>query len=66
MKFSEQLSQETPVNANFCNCLSLENVSTKIYFSKTISSGFSRLYFAIQWHVFPGIKCTIDVQEINI
>ena len=36
-KFSEQVSQETPANAGFCNKLSLEKVSTKIYFSKYIS-----------------------------
>ena len=29
MKCSEQVSQETPANADFCNQLSLENVSTK-------------------------------------
>ena len=29
MKFSEQVSQETPVNASFCNKLSLENILTK-------------------------------------
>ena len=37
MKFLEQVSQETPANAGFCNQLSLENVSTKIYFLKNIS-----------------------------
>ena len=37
MKFSEQVSQETPANAGFCNQLSLENVLTKIYFLKNIS-----------------------------
>ena len=43
-----------------------ENVSTKIYFSKNISFDFSHLCFDIQWHVFPGIKFTTDVQELNI
>ena len=57
MNFSGQLLRETPANAGFCNWLSLENVSTKIYFSKNISFDFSHLCFDIQWHVFPGIKC---------
>ena len=66
MKFSEQLSQTLPSNCGFCTKLSLENVSTEIYFSKRISINFSHLCFDIQWHVFPGIKCITDVQESNI
>ena len=66
MKFSEQLSQEALANASFCNYLSLENNSIKIYFSKNISFDLSHLCFDIQWHVFPGIKCITDVQELNI
>ena len=37
MKFSEQVLQETPANAGFCNQLSLENVSTKRYILENIS-----------------------------
>ena len=35
-------------------------------FFKKISFDFSHLCFDIQWHVFPGIKCITDVQELNI
>ena len=67
MKFSAELSQNTPANDGFCNSLSLlENVSTKIYFSKNITFDFSDLCFDIQWHVLPGIKCITDVQELSI
>ena len=45
--------------------LLLKNVSTKIYFSKNISSDHSHLCFDIQWHEFPGIKCIADVQELK-
>ena len=37
MKFSELVSQETPANVGLCNLLSLENLSTKIYFLKNTS-----------------------------
>ena len=37
MKYSVQVSQETPTNAGFCNSLSLENVSTKTCFFKNLS-----------------------------
>ena len=67
MKFSAELSQKTPANDGICNSLSLlENVSTKIYFSKNITVDFSNLCFDIQWHVLPGIKCITDVQELSI
>ena len=67
MKLSAEHSQKTPANDGFCNSLSLlENVSTKIYFSENISFDFSDLYFDIQWHLFPGIKCITDVQELII
>ena len=36
IKFSGELSQKLPSNGSFCNWLSLENISTKIYFSKSI------------------------------
>ena len=46
----------------------LENVSTKKLFfeKKNFSFNCSHLFFDIQWHVFTGIKCIIDVQELNM
>ena len=53
--FQSSFHKNSPQTA-FCNQLSLENVSTIIYFSKSISIDFSYLCFYIQWHAFPGIN----------
>ena len=66
LKFSEQLSQETPATPASAISCHWKMFQPKYIFSKNISFGFSHLFFDIQWHLFPGIKCITDVQELNI
>ena len=67
MKFLKQLSHKTPANGSFCCYLSGKCFDQKIIFrKKNISFNYSHLFFDIQWHVFTGIKCITDVQELNM
>ena len=36
------------------------------YILQKISHSISLICFDIQWHLFPGINCITDFQELNI
>ena len=61
----------TAFTRNTRKCQLLQLVVTGRCFNQSIffrkyPFDFSHLCFDIQWHVFLGIKCITDVQELNI